>query len=1099
MSGISRYIGKGKRKTTQTTQSTLFTSGFVKKRRANANPVASTSTSFPTVQVEEDYLNPLHDANSRSTVGAALAPRLDAPVAVPLAAPPLGPPVPPSLAPPLATPLAPPLAPSLTTPLTPTVPIMLRPRLESWSSLQVYRVQRRATLNQHERAFVHGSCNVYQTLEACDEVLETIKDTIDVEDIDLTRFEIENRRNSCIYFNPSHGDNNEAKVGFTKNGSARHNSDAILYHQTPQKHRLVVDLDNLQTSTDIKMRTMLKDLCKAHCFDRHQLPDSYIGHGSSSQDDGLCMPLQIIMHSLCHTVDESPLGGGINCSGFLKAFMHQVVEIGCQEAHNLSEATSSMKELLWFDHGSFNNACKAVIELHHLMESLLCYEEKRELCLLLSKDTGVQCVMSWAPSLKPGRIELTPAVTKRFLGKDFVVDEDFRALDPEKEISDIFDRKTTNGYEYDFDSNESDQAVSFLSDLFSFRKRVGGVLVMDSNKHLFTPLALQQFFQDQGFTLRAKLQGEKVHSQCVELLMFVHSGSKEEGTKLTVAFVHPPWSKMADSSHHPPPDLVALQTAVIAEALHQLLLLLKSGGEKKADLKMLLLEAYFFKEYGRHSLHLDRKCANNLFKQGITSLNAFDTKYHGLTRTTETLFITHNNRKNDLYRQPESDRSNNQKWIYRFTCILLGATDQEQAIDNASKAIAYMRKDVDAGTASKRWSVLKTSGLLKGNWLELCEQIWLATRANSGNVSNHRSVVKGDTEEVNAQIEARVKDGAWFWLRSGPNIGKNAVMDLAYRVGSQVISRYGDPVLYTDENGVKQPVKFMDSPSLQIWGKDFESLRSDNAASSNSTKKGTTNRVRSVKFGDSHELRSFFDNGTHLVVTAACGETYALVRIAPKVAPTMAQSINQRADALITLLVKSKAYFWVGVDKPKALTKVYDIGEPVLDESQQPYLYYDQETKEKQEIIFGQKPQVEYGYLNIGTIMSKYFKNENFRLYLGSTHELQYIYIAPNSRTRLCINNKVLVRIVAKRKKKTFFSVSATAAAASGTAATTIPATATATTKVKRPSLSVKKAAPKVSKQISLSGFVPKGKENKSRGKDRNKEIDLISSDESMN
>ena len=170
-----------------------------------------------------------------------------------------------------------------------------------------------------------------------------------------------------------------------------------------------------------------------------------------------------------------------------------------------------------------------------------------------------------------------------------------------------------------------------------------------------------------------------------------------------------------------------------------------------------------------------------------------------------------------------------------------------------------------------------------------------------------------------------------------------------------------------------------------------------------------------------------------------------------------------------------------------------------------PYLYYDQETKGKQEIIYGQKPEVEYGYLNIGTIK----KN------LGSTHELQYIYIAPNSRTRLCINNKVLVRIVAIRKKGKFFSASVTATAAasvtddaaaipatpaaatSGTAAAaTIPATPAAarvTTKVKRPSLSVKKAAAKPTKQILPSSFVSKGKENNSEV------VDLISSDESMN
>ena len=163
---------------------------------------------------------------------------------------------------------------------------------------------------------------------------------------------------------------------------------------------------------------MLTDLCKAHSFPPHQLPDSYIG--SSSQDDGLCIPLQTMMHSLCHTVDESPLGGGIDCSGFLKGFMHQVVEIGVQEAHNLSEATSSMKELLWFDNGSFNNSCQAVIELRDELHTILPNKMKKQLKNLL-ENGECQAIMAWQHGFTNQRILVKPLMTSHMMDRPYLI------------------------------------------------------------------------------------------------------------------------------------------------------------------------------------------------------------------------------------------------------------------------------------------------------------------------------------------------------------------------------------------------------------------------------------------------------------------------------------------------------------------------------------------------------------------------------------------------------------------------------------------------------------------------------------------------------
>ena len=149
-----------------------------------------------------------------------------------------------------------------------------------------------------------------------------------------------------------------------------------------------------------------------------------------------------------------------------------------------------------------------------------------------------------------------------------------------------------------------------------------------------------------------------------------------------------------------------------------------------------------------------------------------------------------------------------------------------------------------------------------------------------------------------------------------------------------------------------------------------------------------------------------------------------------------------------------------------------------------PIQYYDQESRQKKDILYLQQPAAEYRFKPIDTLRKTYFNDPDASQYLGDRYMLEY-FCLDGKKQKLRVNYDILVRIVPIPARDSFFSAPAAATAT------------TATTKVKRPSFSGKKATAKAAKQSSSSSSISKaasGKENKLPAKPQSKssEFDMI-------
>lgn len=720
----------------------------------------------------------------------------------------------------------------------------------------------------------------------------------------------------------------------------------------------------------------------------------------------------------------------------------------------------------------------------------------RKLEAYAQNEKGVQAVMSWKPgfSSKQGLerneiIELTPATTHCLLGLLYVTEEDYLPSDHTKTVTDIYGR-IANLYNCDYTLDECKEAIEFLKKIVLFRKQCGGILFCDSNKYAFSKVGgtAEKFFLDLGLTLVAKLEGFDLRgngNSRNELLVFLYRG---ENGQILLVLVHPPLGQISNSGDHPPPDLQAVEIAVLGEALRQFLMLLKSPNSKPED-RATILQAFWVKEYVEKALHLSRRHSNVLLKQFLTapSMNAYSPQYHNMTLSDDSEFITANNRRQDRRRQANtniSTRTNDNLWMYRFVRIVSMAQDKHQVEEMVAKAMAFLRDGLIAKSASKRLGQLQRSGLIKGDLWQLVLREYQKTKANTGNRLNHRSVQNWETENTNDSIEARKADGALFWIPLSPN--KEAPNTKQYQVGEAVVDDYGAPMYYRDETGKTLPVEYLTQPSHQVFGKNLGSLQTGNFSSS-VVRKGNTAALRTIDCSQSHELRTFHDIGFHLYAN-----NHALVYIVEK----SEKSKSDRADDLMRSLVESGSYFWIRGYRPKKLAKPYKYGDKVLTDSGHPIWYFDTESREKKQLMYLQQPAAQYRFNPIDFVRSNHFKNPKFHLYLGDEYMLEQLDVR--------VNNDVLVRIVRKRNKDNFFSGQASKVAASATATTaavataaaatvataTITDTTTTATKVKRPSLSSKKATAKATKRISSSSSISRaasGKENKLPAKPQSK------------
>lgn len=969
MSGISSQAGKPKRKTT------LLSFGFVKKRRASAASVVSAATgntpSFPTVPVvAQQTLNPLHDANSRSTVGPTMAPPLpiglysmsddhklpsneaennekqssETSTAVSAAT----------------------LHPSSSNVVKLGCHVVderpdsywnkVRPsqlcKPEDSDIIQLFRQHSKAIYNEVDKRF--HALNVITSVSR--------------NEIEMKGLLLSENKNSVVYFI---GDIAQGlgKIGSTGNGRVR----ASHYHEQNEEGVNVVaavdnvaavrmiDIDNFDPETDQVIQRMIIDLAKRFSFSPSQLPATLdLGEPDSNS---LPSALKLFMHSLVYNIETSPqLGGGKEMKGFLKGFMRLVLEVGTQEAYNLSHHNHSMQEFLGFDHEAYNIhmdlAKKLAMQIYDTLISVIGKERLQAIsCHLI-------CIMSWRPRIPKGMIETTPLLESTVHGKVlYDVDTDYQNCDPDAEIQDLYKRMPRGKDPYQPDYQEWEKAnarESLKRVLLECDKKGGAILNIDSNRLAFPEvdviedgkvvgkvLGVAKFLEDHGYKLVAKLSAIPVRKGKLIDTLQVYVKDPPNGGGLCVAIVHPPWCRLADSNqrYHVEP-MESCQVAIMAEGLRKFHQLARTGVMTLKEDKQLfspnIVQAYGVKEFFVKNLHMNPMYANTILKSLLSQYNALSSKFHQMTKR-ESDYVASNNRNYEakalkkLKKDPDHFdglRSNDPLWSLTVRRILSKATDKEDLDLYAEQAVHYIRCGVPATTASRRFAQIKKEKLISGDLLRRFEEKYEETKRNAGNTSNHRGQSLFQIKSNDIFIHEKVKTGEAFWVKYKDVNSNQEEQQVQWEPG-QIIRHENTNMPYFFYDVYEKQYKclrFMTNPGIFFDGMIYSSL-CKNYFRPKKQKQNNTSHWSCRNYSGSYEIEPLWTSGNVPLVI----NNYVLVQIVPKLEGPSAVSSRSRKGAndrrFLMDHAESGKPFWIRRPPNECSigARVYDKGEEILD------------------------------------------------------------------------------------------------------------------------------------------------------------------------